>query len=204
VANQRGATRNGMLEAPTQLDGVLVVGEAVIKVQGDEEHERTPSGSLANVAIALKRLGTPTSLLTCIAPDEDGMRLVHHLLDVGVVVMPQSFSAKRTSIVSQLGYREHIEWSLPDVETIPLAPVLHVGSYGAFFGPGATTVRRLVKRANRAGVVVTFDPNIQPDLLPDRAGARKQFERIASRSTIVKLCRDDAEWLYPGETHTRS
>src|SRR5690606_33947577 len=47
------------------------------------------------------------------------------------------------------------------------------------------------------GLVVSFDPNIRPALLGDRASTVDKVEALAAMSDIVKLSDDDADWLYP-------
>ena len=77
---------------------VLVVGEALIDVVdragATVEH---PGGSAANVALGLGRLGVGTALLTHIAPDARGRRIVEHLEASGLRVLDSSFTARRTS-----------------------------------------------------------------------------------------------------------
>jgi fructokinase len=185
----------------------LVVGEALVDVvrqagQGDEL--RIPGGGPANVARGLGRLGVPTRLLTHIAADEDGMAVLYELLGSGVNLVPGSFSAARTPIAEatidtsgRATYRFDVSWALPPVDDVHIPEVLHIGSYGAFVAPGSDQVLELAARANQKGAIVSFDPNIRPQLLGERAGVLARFEELAGRASIVKLSDEDAEWLYP-------
>ena len=168
-------------------------------VQGAGEH---PGGSAANVALGLGRLGVRTALLTHVAHDARSERIVEHLTASGVDVLPASFGAQRASsavaIIEESGaarYEFDIAWELP--ETLPAlsADVLHVGPFPAFLSP----LDRLDELIAAVGArEVTFDPNIRPALIGDRADAVARFEDIARRASVVKLSDEDAQWLHPG------
>lgn len=83
---------------------VLVVGEALIDLIPAESGKalRVPGGSPANVALGLSRLGVPTSLLTHLADDSDGQLKCGSLRTSGVQILPDSFTAPRTSVAEAL------------------------------------------------------------------------------------------------------
>src|SRR5699024_10979631 len=91
-----GVTSGGMTTSGPA--GVLVVGEALIDIVDDgalrSEHV---GGSPANVALGLGRRGADVTLLTQIARDERGSRIVEHVVASGVRVSDQSWSLDRTS-----------------------------------------------------------------------------------------------------------
>lgn len=185
----------------------LVVGEALVDVVhqvGQSDELRIPGGGPANVARGLGRLGVPTRLLTHIAPDDDGMAVLYELLGSGVNLVPGSFSADRTPIAEatidtsgRATYRFDVSWALPSIDEVHIPEALHVGSYGAFVATGSDQVLELAARANRKGAMVSFDPNIRPRLLGERADVLARFEELAGFASIVKLSDEDAEWLYP-------
>ncbi|MGB3910914.1 MAG: PfkB family carbohydrate kinase [Pseudolysinimonas sp.] len=186
-------------------DRVLVIGEALIDVV--EREGRVPEehvgGSPANVALGLGRLGVAVRLRTAIARDERGRRIHDHLAASGVEVEPESFVLDRTSSavarISREGdarYEFDIEWRIGEPLELGDAHVVHVGSIGCFVEPGATSVFDAL-RAWGGRVRLTFDPNIRPSLIGDRDAAIRTTEEIASASDLVKLSREDAEWLYP-------
>ena len=183
---------------------VLVIGEAlvdiVVSARGIEEH---PGGSPANVALGLGRFGAEVSLLTSIAPDERGRAIAMHLEQSGVVVLPESFSADRTSnaiatISAEDGsadYTFDVQWD-PTRASLEVSPrIVHTGSIAAFLRPGADTVRAYLRDLDVDEI--TFDPNIRPALIGDPADARATFEETAALATVVKLSDEDAAWLYP-------
>ncbi|MCA4134211.1 carbohydrate kinase [Arthrobacter sp. M4] len=197
---------NPPLQESEQLD-VVVVGEALIDIVNTPEGSiEYPGGSPANVAYGLGRLGVNTGLLTAIGRDDRGRAIAEHLASAGVVLLPGSQSlnktATATATLAEDGSAEYafdIEWALPPA-SLPYAPkVLHTGSIAAFLEPGAESVRSLLRQA-QGGCMVTFDPNIRPDLLGTHAQAVELFEDMVPLSNVVKLSDDDARWLYPGNT----
>jgi len=45
-------------------------------------------------------------------------------------------------------------------------------------------------------ILVSFDPNIRPTLIPDRAAYLEKFEGLCASCAIVKASDSDLEWLY--------
>jgi DNA-binding CsgD family transcriptional regulator len=77
--------------------------------------------------------------------------------------------------------------------------VLHVGSLASWTSPGDLRVHAAATALRREGnVVVSYDPNVRPDLLGEPGRARPLIERFASVAHIVKASREDIDWLYPG------
>ncbi len=45
---------------------------------------------------------------------------------------------------------------------------------------------------------VSYDPNIRPFLIPDRKRFLSRHQRIGRRADLIKLSREDLQWLHPG------
>ena len=58
---------------------------------------------------------------------------------------------------------------------------------------------QLRRRHAERPVVISYDPNIRPDLLPDRHAALDQVEAMVELADVVKASGEDLGWLYPGE-----
>lgn len=185
---------------------VLVIGESLIDVvdRGDgTERVRHVGGSPLNVAFGLGRLGIPTVFATEYGEDEDGDAIDWHLRAAGVRVEWTDDRGRSTSTaVAHIGpdgsasYEFDLEWRFRMPPQVPGLAAVHVGSIGALRSPGSFGVLALVE-ALPEDVLVTFDPNIRPALIPSREQTRELVERYASRANIVKLSDEDAEWLYP-------
>ncbi|WP_327673559.1 carbohydrate kinase family protein [Kitasatospora sp. NBC_00458] len=184
----------------------VVIGECVADVVRTDGAPDTvhPGGSPANVAYGLARLGTPTALLTQLGDDPYGRLIRAHLESAGVTVLTGPAGGVRTpsAVVGIDGegrarYTFDIDWTLPAGE-LPHPPGhLHIGSIAAVTEPGAAAVLALVERwRGRAGV--SYDPNVRPALLGDRADAVRRVERCVALSDLVKASDEDLGWLYPG------
>ncbi|MGA5821039.1 carbohydrate kinase family protein [Kitasatospora sp. NPDC094028] len=190
---------------------VLVIGECVADiVRTDGAPDRVhPGGSPANVAYGLARLGRPATLLTELGPDAHGRLIRAHLESAGVVVRAAEAARTASAVVrlDGLGRAEYtfdIGWTLPPTGLIePTEPAeapaaIHLGSIGAVAEPGAAAVLALVERW-RGRAPVSYDPNVRPALMGERAEAVRRVERCVALSDVVKASDEDLAWLYPGE-----
>lgn len=182
---------------------VLVIGEALIDiVQTEEGHAEFVGGSPANVALGLGRRGVAVGLLTHLARDRRGLKVIEHLQESGVRVLDESLHATSTSTAvatiapdGQADYEFDLEWAVR-VPSDGNPRVIHTGSIAAFLEPGAAAVRDILRATDARDI--TFDPNIRPALIGRHEDAFPVFEDTARLATVVKLSDQDAEWLYPG------
>ncbi|MFG3191827.1 carbohydrate kinase family protein [Streptomyces omiyaensis] len=187
----------------------LVIGECVADIvrepgAADVVH---PGGSPANVAYGLARLGRETTLLTQLADDPSGRLIAAHLAGAGVRVAVGGVPARTPSAVVSLdargraAYAFDIAWTLtagePPATPGPVRHV-HLGSVAAVTAPGAATVLALTGRL-RPAATVSYDPNVRPALMGDRAEAVARVERCVALSDLVKASDEDLAWLHPGE-----
>lgn len=189
-------------------DIVLAVGEALVDiVRGtDGTVSEHPGGSIANVAVTLSRLGTPTRLATWIDGDRAGRSITRRLEEAGVALVPGSTAATRTpTAVATLAedgsatYEFDLEWVLPSGLAGPIdAGFVHTGSLAATLEPGATATLDAVTRA-RATALVGYDPNVRPALIDDRVAACARAERFVTVADVVRASTDDLAWLFPDE-----
>lgn len=185
---------------------VLVIGESLIDIVTDADGRTTEvvGGSPANVALGLARQQVAVQLLTALGRDAYGERISAHLTGPGIDIVDASWSLSSTSTArarivagGAAEYAFDLTWALPSPTRLPPVRLVHVGSIGAFLEPGATTLDGWLD-VREPGVLLTFDPNVRPALLPGRGEALARFERLAAQSDVVKLSDEDADWLYPG------
>lgn len=183
----------------------LVIGECVADVvRADGLPDRVhPGGSPANVAYGLARLGRAATLLTQLADDAHGRLIRAHLEEAGVTVHAEAVARTPSAVVELDGdgraqYAFDIGWTLGPAE-LPHAPgYVHIGSIAAVTAPGAEAVLGIVERL-RGRASVSYDPNVRPALMGERAGAVRRVERCVALSHVVKASDEDLAWLYPGE-----
>jgi fructokinase len=83
-----------------------------------------------------------------------------------------------------------------DAAGVATLGALVVGSVALSAQPARSAIERAVDLARQAGVPVVFDVNLRPTLWSDLNSARPACEKVARRSTLVKLSLDDAAGLY--------
>ncbi|MEU1285169.1 carbohydrate kinase [Kitasatospora sp. NPDC005856] len=184
---------------------VLVIGECVADIvrSGVAPDRVHPGGSPANVAYGLARLGRPATLLTELGPDDNGRLIRRHLESAGVRVRAAEVARTPSAVVELDGqgrarYTFDIHWTLPPTGIAEPPTVIHLGSIAAVTEPGAASVRALVERWH-GRARISYDPNVRPALMGDRAEAVRRVERWVALSDLVKASDEDLAWLYPGE-----
>lgn len=186
----------------------LVIGECVadvVRTPGSPDVTH-PGGSPANVAYGLARLGRRARLLTQLGQDAAGGLIREHLESAGVEVLTDGRPglATPTAVVTldALGaasYDFAVDWTLRPVELPADGPRhVHLGSIGAVAAPGAAAAQG-VAEGLRAVASVSYDPNVRPALMGERAAALAAVERCVALSDVVKASDEDLAWLYPGE-----
>lgn len=201
----------------TVVSMIAALGEALIDLHADPDgttFRAHPGGSPMNVAVALARLGVPARMLARINHEDlFGPMLLAHMTAAGVDVRhlihaheptglaavgidadgKARYSFSLSGTADQMWAPDELPDSLPDDVT-----ALHTGSLGAALEPGATEVAALLDREHARGrTTLSYDPNVRPALLGDRAVERARAERIVRLVDVVKASDEDVEWLYP-------
>jgi fructokinase len=197
---------------------IVCCGEALIDMVPDGTKEGAwvarPGGCPYNTAIAAARLGARTAFIGRVGTDFLGDLLFDRLESNGVETRfvarrpePSTLAFVKRSPGGDARYAFYscgaADRSLtlgdlpPDLG--PEARFLMFGSISLAQEPSGATIDALAARES-ARRLLSFDPNVRPALIPDKAGYLEKFERWVSRSAIVKLSSDDLQWLFPGES----
>ena len=195
---------------------LTVIGEAVVDlVPGDRpgHYQAKPGGSPFNVAVGLARLGHRTALMARLADTAFGRQLRAHAIAEGIDLAYAPLAAEQPTLAvvgldssARAGYDFYLtstadwQWTSAELARIPHdTSVLHVGSLASWTSPGDQRVYDAAAALFHEGkVVISYDPNIRPDLLGEPGRARPLVERFGRVAHIVKASRDDIDWLYPG------
>lgn len=171
-------------------------------------------GSSYNVAIALGRLGVPVGFVGRVSLDPFGRMLRDRLAANGVDLTHLRTGDEPTALgVVQLAaggepqfafYAEGTADRLMRVEDLPeiipgAVTALHFGSISMVREPGASAFEQFMRRAHDRGRVVSLDPNVRPSVIGERSAYLQRLGGWLSAADVVKLSRDDLDWLYPGE-----
>lgn len=185
----------------------LVFGEALIDLveRAGDDPVAVVGGSPLNVAVGLSRLGVRTALRTHVGTDEYGAMIRRHLQGNDVAVTPGSVHPGRTSTaraaIGADGSAEYVfdvEWAPgPAPEPEPAPVLVHTGSIAATLDPGDKVVGDALAEL-RSVATISYDPNVRPALMGDRATARARIEAIIRAADVVKASDEDLAWLYPG------
>ncbi len=194
---------------------VTVIGEALVDlVPGQVPWSFTahPGGSPYNVAIGLARLKQRTTLMARIADNAFGRLLRERAVTEGCCLDAAPHASEPTTLAvvsldadaqaSYDFYRDGTadwQWTAEEIDRVPTATaVLHFGSLASWTRPGDELIYRLASRLHGQGdVLVSYDPNIRPLLLPDHDEAVRMVERSIRVAHLVKASSEDACWLYP-------
>ncbi|MGV0635400.1 carbohydrate kinase [Mycolicibacillus trivialis] len=185
--------------------GALVIGESLIDIVEQDgrvlgEHV---GGSPLNVAVGLGRLGHRVDFVTRIGDDAAGARILAYLRSAGVRPAAGSVVAGPTATARAIldddkaaDYHLELDWRLSGNPATPPPAVVHTGSLAAAIEPGCLAVAALLD-TYRPAATVSFDPNIRPALLADRALACERIQRLVEGSDIVKVSAADLNWIEP-------
>ncbi len=192
----------------------VIIGEAFIDLMtmpGTAQLTYIPKfgGSALNVAVGVRRLGTPVSLASTLAPGELAAALRHFCEREGVDITPlstevtQGFLAVATPVGGHVTYEFFGDLaSLTQIDSIAgprveRASAVHASSTAFLAEPARSTV--LGAFATTAGLR-TIDPNPRPNLIKDRKGYLAYLEDLYQEADVVKLSDEDFAYLKPEVT----
>ncbi|GAB2473037.1 carbohydrate kinase family protein [Jatrophihabitans fulvus] len=197
-----------------QSEGVIAsLGEALIDVveTGDDDpRQARPGGAPYNVALGLARLGRRAAFVGRLAHDPLGTILRRHAerSDVDLSLAVDAHETTTVALVELSDgiaeYRFGVEgtanflWTHTELATLPTdLAALHFGSLAAWTAPGDAAVLARVG-ALRDHMLVSYDPNVRPQLQSDRDAARTKVEAGIALAHVVKTSEEDIAWLHPG------
>lgn len=176
-----------------------------------------PGGCAYNTAVAIGRLGAPVQFLGRISTDFFGEILVSRLRENYVNCNQITRCGRHSALAfikteqgkdpQYIFYTEGAADRSLSVEDLPpcLPPetnCLLFGSISMTMEPIASTIETLIfneaARKDDKKPVISFDPNIRPFMIREKAAYIKRFKKWAATSDIVKISAEDFEFIYPG------
>ncbi|QNA91950.1 MULTISPECIES: PfkB family carbohydrate kinase [unclassified Microbacterium] len=189
-------------------DSVVVIGDALIDEIHDESGVRELVGGAAlNVAVGLRRLGVPVTLIAMVGDDEAGDHIREYLADFGVgliaseaprgssrAVVRRAANGEPEYVFNDAAQGRSIRYSDAACEAIADAGLTVISCF-----PFDVPAEVDALAAALSGARVAIDPNPRTGMLHDRAEFVRGFERLAAGAQIVKVGADDAAILYDGD-----
>lgn len=195
---------------------ILSCGEALIDMlprkseQGEDAFAPYAGGAVFNTAIALGRLGAPSSFFSGIAGDFMGEVLLNSLKasQVGtdlchIADLPSTIAYVKLvdGQATYAFYDENTAGRMLTTHDLPAtvdADALFFGGISLVAEPCGSTYEALMMREapNR---VTMIDPNIRPSFIKDEAAYRARIDRMLAAADIVKLSDEDLAWLVDGD-----
>ncbi len=186
----------------------VVIGDALI----DEIHDaggvrELVGGAALNVAVGLRRLGVPTTLIAMVGDDEAGAHIREYLSDHGVqlVASPSPLGSSRavvqraangepTYVFNEAAQGRSIRYGADARQAIADADLTVISCFPFDVPAEVDAVAEVL-----VGARVAIDPNPRSGMLKDREEFVRGFERVAAEAAIVKVGADDADLLYDGD-----
>ena len=201
--------------------GEALIDMARVQVRGfGEVFAPFPGGSPYNTAIAVAKLGVPAKFLGRLSTDYFGEILFQRLKKnrVGLELVNRSGQNSTLAFVKPekakdpqyIFYAESsADRSLQTSDLPPKLPAdtkcIQFGSISMTMDPIASAIESLILREGTrkstdqmdGAPVISFDPNIRPFMIKDRALYIEKFEKWIAASTIAKISFEDFGFIYP-------
>lgn len=191
---------------------IISIGEALIDFKQTEKlsFKGFEGGSPLNVAIAAARLGPKVGFAGQVSNDLFGKTLSQYLAtnNVNTSYLLEHNSPSSLAFVAEIDGDAHFSFinngaadTLYNPQPKPIFPkelqFLMFGSISLLNEPTASSIEDIVALQQDKTTII-FDPNIRPSLITDKDKYLDRLYNWLSLTDIVKVSKQDLEWLYPG------
>jgi fructokinase len=185
----------------------VVIGDALIDEIRDAAGVRELVGGAAlNVAVGLRRLGVPTTLIAMVGADEPGDHIREYLADhdVTLIESPAPLGSSRAVVRAESGEPTYTFNAAAQARSIRYddrarAAIADAALVAISCFPFDVPAEVDALAEALEGARVAIDPNPRAGMLSDRAEFVRGFESLVSAAEIVKVGADDAALLYDGD-----
>jgi fructokinase len=187
---------------------VVVIGDALIdEIHDGSDIRELVGGAALNVAVGLRRLGVPTTLIAMVGDDEAGVHIRGYLADHDVAlvdsvaplgssraIVQRAANGEPQYVFNDAAQRRSIRYEDAARKAIANAALTVISCF-----PFDVSAEVDALLGALAGARVAIDPNPRSGMLADREEFIRGFERVAADAEIVKVGADDAALLYDGD-----
>ena len=197
---------------------VVALGELLIdftengtSAQGNPVMEANPGGAPCNVLAMLTKLGHSTAFIGKVGNDMFGGQLSDALKEVGIgtegLVMDDKIHTTLAFVHTfPDGDRDFSFYRNPgadmmlrvdeiDEDLIKNAKIFHFGSLSMTSEPVKSATIKALDTAKKAGVIISFDPNLREPLWESLDAARKEISYGMSMCDILKISDNEITWF---------
>jgi fructokinase len=200
------------------LKHIINLGEILIDIiptaqvrLGETCYTPFPGGAIANVAVAITRLGGSSRFIGGVAEDEFGRLLMQVLADNHVdtqfVQVIKGAPTALTLVTLQAAGQRHFTFFRQGTADSQLraeflnwgawhdAAICHVGGVLLSIEPARSATFAAMEHTRQVGSIVSFDVNVRPTLWASPAEIRHTLAQGVERTDILKLSVEEDEFL---------
>lgn len=182
-----------------------------ISEQGNPVMEANPGGAPCNVLSMLNRLGHKTAFIGKVGKDMFGRQLKNALIEVGIgteglVEDPDVHTTLAFVHTKEDGDREFSFYRNPGADMmlteddlkedlIADCKIFHFGTLSMTHEGCRAATRKAVETAEKAGALISFDPNLREPLWDSPATAREQMAYGMEHCRILKISDNEIQWF---------
>lgn len=188
--------------------------ETGVEVGDASGFEKKPGGAPANVAVAVAKLGQPSTFLGQVGDDPFGHHLEAVVRAEGVETRGLRFSSGARTALAFVslradGERSFVFYRHPSADMI-MRPedvaldlidgqdIFHFGSITLIGEPSRSATLAAVNYARARNLIISYDPNLRLALWQDEAAARAGMLAGLEYAHIVKVSDEELEFLTGG------
>lgn len=197
---------------------VVAMGELLIDFtqngvssQGNPLFEANPGGAPCNVLAMLQKLGRNTAFIGKVGKDAFGNQLAKALKETGIATEGLCFDEEVHTTLAIVhtqedGDRDFSFYRKPGAdimltseevkeEWIQNTKIFHFGSLSLTDEPIRTATRKAIETAKKAGICISYDPNLRLPLWKREELAKEQICYGLKQCQILKISDNELVWL---------
>jgi len=178
--------------------------------QGNPLFEANPGGAPCNVLAMLSKLGHKTAFIGKVGDDFFGRMLRDSIKEVGIddsgLIVDKVHTTLAFVHTAPDGDRDFSFYRNPGAdmmltrdeipeELIKNSKIFHFGTLSMTHEGVRQATRAALETAKKAGVLISFDPNLRPPLWDDLETAKEQVLYGLDFCDILKISDNEIEWL---------
>lgn len=179
--------------------------------QGNPVFEANPGGAPCNVLAMLQKLGRKTAFIGKVGQDGFGLQLEKALKETGISTDGLCFDKEVHTTLAVVqkkedGDRDFSFYRKPGADMmlcaeevnedlIRNAAIFHYGSLSLTDEPVRTATVSAIEEAEKAGVLLSFDPNLRKPLWESDELAKEQIRYGLGHCHVLKISDDELVWL---------